>query len=112
MTSEATATGPVPLPCHPDELRSLFLFEKLSGEQVEWLCREGRIEIIQAGPVFAEGDPATCFYVLLDGSLVLSRRVGADDIEVVRSSSRGVYAGLVGTATAAERSTCRLVGRG
>ena len=31
--------------------------------------------------------------MLLDGTLVLSRRVGADDIEVTRTSSPGVYAG-------------------
>jgi hypothetical protein len=43
--------------------------------------------------VYAEGDPARCLYVLLDGALVLSRRVGTDDVEVVRTSERGVYAG-------------------
>jgi signal transduction histidine kinase len=51
------------------------------------------VELIPAGPVFAEGDPATCFYVLLEGTLVMSRRVGADDVEVTRSSSPGVYGG-------------------
>ena len=45
------------------------------------------------GPVYTEGDPATCFYVLLEGTLVLSRRVGSDDIEVNRTSDPGVYAG-------------------
>ena len=46
-----------------------------------------------AGPVYAEGDPATCFYVLLEGTVVLSRRIGADDVEVGRTSQPGVYAG-------------------
>ncbi len=46
-----------------------------------------------AGLVYAEGDPATRFYVLLDGTMVLSRRVGGDDIEAGRTSQRGVYAG-------------------
>jgi CRP-like cAMP-binding protein len=54
----------------------------------------GRVEQFEAGLVFAEGDPAERFYVLLEGTLVLSRRVGADDVEVVRTSQRGVYAGL------------------
>jgi signal transduction histidine kinase len=80
-------------PCDPAELRSLFLFEKLDDDQLDWLCREGRIETFEPGPVYAEGDPATCFYVLLEGTLVMSRRVGADDIEVNRTSNRGVYAG-------------------
>ena len=43
--------------------------------------------------MFAEGAPATCFYVLLEGTIAMSRRVGADDIEVNRTSQRGVYAG-------------------
>jgi len=32
------------LPCGPDELRSLFLFAKLSQEQLNWLCEHGRVE--------------------------------------------------------------------
>jgi signal transduction histidine kinase len=76
-----------------DELRSLFLFEKLTQDQLESLCRDGHVELIPPGPVCTEGEPATCFYVLLEGTLVLSRRVGADDIEVTRTSSPGVYAG-------------------
>ena len=79
--------------CDPDELRTLFLFEKLSQDQLEWLAREGDVETIEPGPLFAEGEPATCFYVLLSGTLVMSRRVGDDDIEVTRTSDRGVYAG-------------------
>jgi signal transduction histidine kinase len=82
-----------PLTCSEAELRTLFLFEKLSDDQLAWLCREGHVERIEPGPVYREGDPASCFYVLLDGTIVLSRRVGADDVEVTRTSSRGVYAG-------------------
>ncbi len=80
-------------PCDPEELRSLFLFEKLTDEQLTRLCVEGHVETIEPGPVFTEGDPATCFYVLIDGTLVMSRRVGADDVEVTRTSQRGVYSG-------------------
>ncbi len=79
--------------CSPDELATLFLFEKLTDAQLDWLCQRGRVELVPAGPVYAEGDPARRFYVLLDGTVALSRRVGADDIEVARSSQRGVYAG-------------------
>jgi signal transduction histidine kinase len=87
-------TGPdQPMLCSADELRTLFLFEKLTDEQLGWLCREGSVVSLDPGPVYTEGDPATCFYVLLDGTLVLSRRVGADDIEVNRTSERGVYSG-------------------
>ncbi len=82
-----------PMPCSVEELRTLFLFEKLTDDQLDWLCRHGRVERVEPGPVYAEGDPATCFYVLLEGTVVLSRRVGADDVEVKRTSARGVYAG-------------------
>ena len=81
------------LPCDVGELRSLFLFEKLDDEQLAWLCREGRVELFPPGPVYAEGDPATCFYVLIEGTLVMSRRIGGDDVEVNRSSGQGVYTG-------------------
>jgi signal transduction histidine kinase len=79
--------------CSVDELRTLFLFEKLSDDQLQWLCERGHVELIEPGTVYAEGSPATCFYVLLEGTVVMSRRVGADDIEVGRTSTRGVYTG-------------------
>ncbi|MFI1436413.1 ATP-binding protein [Streptomyces lydicus] len=82
-----------PMPCSQEELGSLFLFEKLSPDQLGLLCREGRVEEFAPGPVYGEGDAATCFYVLLEGTLVLSRRIGDYDVEITRSSSRGVYAG-------------------
>jgi signal transduction histidine kinase len=83
----------VPDACGPEELRGLFLFEKLTDDQLAWLCREGRVELIKPGPVYTEGEPATTFYVLLSGTVVMSRRVGGDDVEVGRTSSVGVYSG-------------------
>jgi signal transduction histidine kinase len=96
--SDVTATGPAAgsperLPCSVDELRTLFLFEKLSEDQLQWLCERGHVQLYQPGTIYAEGSPATCFYVLLEGTVVMSRRVGADDIEVGRTSTRGVYTG-------------------
>ncbi|GGM07402.1 histidine kinase [Streptomyces fumigatiscleroticus] len=82
-----------PMPCSPQEIGELFLFEKLTPGQLGRLCAEGRVELFEPGPVYAEGDPATCFYVMLQGTVVLSRRVGGDDVEVSRTSQRGVYAG-------------------
>jgi signal transduction histidine kinase len=80
-------------PCDPDELRTLFLFERLTDEQLDELCRIGRVERMEPGPVFAEGEPATCFYVLLEGEVVTGRRVGGDEVEVNRTSQPGVYSG-------------------
>ncbi|MDO0917644.1 ATP-binding protein [Streptomyces sp. DT2A-34] len=81
------------MPCDPQEIGALFLFEKLTPEQLGRLCSEGRVERFEPGPVYAEGDPATCFYVMVEGTVVLSRRVGGDDVEVTRTSQRGVYSG-------------------
>ncbi|POX58921.1 histidine kinase [Streptomyces sp. Ru62] len=81
--------------CSPQEVGSLFLFEKLSDEQLGRLCAQGRVELFQPGPVYAEGEPATCFFVMIEGTVVLSRRVGGDDVEVIRTSQPGVYAGAM-----------------
>ncbi|MFE0386045.1 ATP-binding protein [Streptomyces bungoensis] len=83
------------VPCSPKEVGSLFLFEKLTPEQLGRLCGAGRVELFQPGPVYTEGEPATCFYVMIEGTVVLSRRVGGDDVEVSRTSQRGVYAGAM-----------------
>ncbi|MCO4699711.1 cyclic nucleotide-binding domain-containing protein [Streptomyces sp. RO-S4] len=83
------------MPCLPDEIGSLFLFEKLSPEQLGRLCEAGQVEGYEPGTVYTEGDPATCFYVLVEGTVVLSRRVGGDEVEVTRTSQRGVYAGAM-----------------
>jgi signal transduction histidine kinase len=81
--------------CGPEELRTLFLFEKLTEAQLNWLCEHGHVYECEPGLVFNEGDPATCFYVLLSGTLVMYRRVGNDDVEINRTSYRGAYAGAI-----------------
>ena len=63
----AGPAGETAAPCSADELRGLFLFEKLTDEQLDWLCREGRVMVAEPGQVYTEGDPATCLYVLLSG---------------------------------------------
>jgi signal transduction histidine kinase len=78
----------------PDELRSLFLFEALSDDKLEWLSRQGTVREYPGGTViFAEGEPAEGFFVLLSGTLALSRKVQQDDVETVRTDQRGVYMG-------------------
>ncbi|HSV65014.1 MAG TPA: ATP-binding protein [Mycobacteriales bacterium] len=78
----------------PDELRTLFLFEKLSEEQLQWLAGHGWVAELPTGAtVFDEGTPAEVFVILLSGAITMSRRVGPDDVEVVRTDQVGVYAG-------------------
>jgi signal transduction histidine kinase len=81
------------MPCKPDELRTLFLFEALTDEQLAVLCANGHVQDYQPGPICVEGEPATCFYVLIDGELTMSKLSGGQDIETNRTSQRGVYCG-------------------
>jgi len=91
MTEDAAA--PTTQPCDIGELHTLFLFEQLDDAKLQWLCEHGRVELFEPGFLFREGDPSRCFYVLLDGEIATSRRVGADNIEVGRTGHRGVYSG-------------------
>jgi signal transduction histidine kinase len=76
------------------ELRSLFLFERLTDEQLTLLAQYGEVLDAEVGPLYAEGEKASCFYVLLEGSLALSHRGnGSEDVEVSRTRQRGVYCG-------------------
>jgi signal transduction histidine kinase len=87
------------VPCEPDrltpaELRTLFLFEKLTDEQLEWLAEHGcSMHMPAGGLVVREGDPAEQFFVLLSGTISLTRRVGQDDVQTTRTEQRGVYMG-------------------
>jgi signal transduction histidine kinase len=79
----------------PEELRTLFLFESLDEGQLERLAEQGRVERWAGGTdIFTEGEPATCFFVLLSGTISMSRRVRGDEVEIVRTEQRGVYAGI------------------
>jgi signal transduction histidine kinase len=77
----------------PDELRTLFLFESLTGEQLQWLSESGHVESVHDGTVFNEGDEATCCYVLLSGQIRLCKLSHGELVEINRTGQRGVYAG-------------------
>jgi signal transduction histidine kinase len=77
-----------------DELRTLFLFEKLDEDKLAWLVEHGHVEYRSAGThVLTEGGPATCFFVLLDGTVALCRNIGGERVEMNRSDHRGSYFG-------------------
>ncbi|TYP90309.1 ATP-binding protein [Blastococcus xanthinilyticus] len=80
----------------PEELRELFLFEDLDDDQLAWVAANGDVVDCPAGSdVSVEGEPAECFFVLLDGTMTMSRLVGGAEVETVRTSARGVYSGAV-----------------
>jgi len=78
----------------PDALRELFLFEKLTDEQLAWLAERGEVADYQAGAVvYHAGEPAERLFVLLEGTLSMLMRAGGTEIEVNRTDHRGTYAG-------------------
>ena len=100
MTTESTPeeTGSVETERRipPDELRGLFLFEHLDDDQLRWVCEHSDVVDVAAGhELCTEGDPAECFFVLLRGALVMSRQVGAEQVEITRTDYRGSYVGAV-----------------
>jgi signal transduction histidine kinase len=83
-----------PVRLGPSELRTLFLFESLDDEQLAWLSEHGYCENWSGGQsVYSEGEPSTCFYVLLSGTMSMHRRVENTEVETGRTNQRGVYSG-------------------
>ena len=85
-----------PARLEPAQLRELFLFTDLQPAQLDWVAQTGDVVTFPAGSdVSTEGEPAECFYVLLSGTLRMSRRVGRDEVETVRTDQPGVFSGAV-----------------
>ena len=77
-----------------EELRSLFLFEGLTDDQLDWLAERGDVRTYDTGAVMArEGEPADHFIVLLEGRMRLSRLMGGEDVVVNETDHRGAYGG-------------------
>jgi signal transduction histidine kinase len=78
----------------PAELSTFFLFESLTAEQLSWLSENGEVVRYPAdSTVYGDQEPATCFYMLVEGTQAMLRRVAEHDVEVSRTSQRGVYSG-------------------
>ena len=78
----------------PEELRTLFLFEELNDDQLAWLAERGRIvEYPEGATIHAEGAPASCFMVLLSGTLAMFKRVQGGELELFRTDYYGAYTG-------------------
>jgi signal transduction histidine kinase len=76
------------------ELRELFLFVDLADTQLDWVRDHGEtIEVSDGEIVVTEGEPARCFYVLLSGTVRMTRLVAGEQVEITRTDQRGVYFG-------------------
>jgi signal transduction histidine kinase len=79
-----------------EELRSTFLFESLTDEQLDWLVERGTVEVHDAGTlVYNQGDLADSFYVLLEGEVELLKRLDGNDVVLTTSDLPGSYAGAM-----------------
>ncbi|MCA1648212.1 MAG: cyclic nucleotide-binding domain-containing protein, partial [Chloroflexi bacterium] len=77
-----------------DDLRTTFLFESLSDEQLGTLAPLGTEVPFDAGDtIFVEGQPAEFLWVLLSGELELLRHIGGQRIRIATASRPGTYGG-------------------
>jgi signal transduction histidine kinase len=77
-----------------EELRGIELFTGLTDEQLSELAAGGDEVPFEIGDVvFAEGEHADDWWVLLAGSLDLVRKVGREDVVVARMDVPGRWAG-------------------
>jgi len=78
-----------------DELRQVPLFADLSDEQLQWVKEHTSEITLQPGEIlFAEGDPADYFYVLLEGEGQVTKRMRGQDT-VLATHHEGVFTGEV-----------------
>ncbi|SDU12554.1 ATP-binding protein [Jiangella alkaliphila] len=80
-----------------EELRTLFLFEAMTPEQLEQVADAAEVRAYTAGAtVYAEGEASDALWVLLDGTLRLMRHTDDDGAVTVNETDyRGSYAGAV-----------------
>src|SRR5688500_16885530 len=78
----------------PAELSEFFLFEALDATKLDWLAEHGRVQHYPAdATVYSGEEPATCLFMLIDGTMIMSRRVAGHDVEISRTSQKGAYSG-------------------
>ena len=77
-----------------DELRTLFLFESLTDDVLQWVAERAQVRVFDADVVvFAEGEPSDALWVLLDGGLSLTKHADGEDVVINETTYRGAYSG-------------------
>ncbi len=85
-------TGPAMLEL--SDLRTVPLFDGLRDDQLEELLAGGaEVPIVPGEVVWLEGDRADYWWVVVDGTLDLSRHIGREDVVVGRMDVPGRWAG-------------------
>ena len=91
----------------PAELRGLFLFEAWTPPSFDRLVAAGSVRRVGPGRVYAEGEPGTHCFVLLDGHIAVSRRSGFGDVELNRAARAAASTSVPCTASTAGRTRRR-----
>ena len=98
-------------PVDSADLAALPIFGGLSEAQLGQLAEAGEAVPIEPGVIlFAEGDPAEFWWLLVEGSIDLLRHVGREDTVVARMDAPGRWAG--GFRAWDEHGTYLATGRG
>src|SRR5258708_21393547 len=78
-----------------DALRQVPLFARLSNEQLQWIAdQSGEVRVNAGDLLFAEGSPAEQFYVLLEGELQITKRIGGLETVLVTHQA-GAFTGEI-----------------
>ncbi|WP_214322363.1 ATP-binding protein [Nonomuraea sediminis] len=79
-----------------DALRKLFLFERLTDEQLTLLAAKGEVrEYAKDEFILRQGEPSETFFVLMEGEIQMSTDTDAGPVAQPRSTQPGVYGGAV-----------------
>jgi signal transduction histidine kinase len=79
-----------------ENIRQGPLFANLPEDQVQRVLERGGEVVLQSGEVlFSEGDPAHYFYILLEGSLQISKRSNGQELILTIHTVPGTFTGEV-----------------
>jgi CRP-like cAMP-binding protein len=79
---------------HVDDLRALFTFDGLNDDQLAELLAVGdEVRFAEGEVLFQEGDPANCWWVLIEGRVDLLRRSGHEVAVFNTMDQPGKWAG-------------------
>lgn len=77
-----------------DELRTTFLFEACSDDQLQWIVEHSEVVAAPAGTtLFAENDVANDLWVLLHGEVRITRMIAGREVILETSTTPGSWAG-------------------
>lgn len=93
-----------------DELRRLPVFSNFSDEQLACLRDAGQPLTLEQGELlFSEGEPAQGLFVLLEGTLEISKTIGGQKV-ILSNAGAGVFVGEISLLTdAPHNATARML---